>query len=243
VGTPPKNKWFIASKEHHGDPFNLEGLTIHEPPQGTYQADPFVVNKWVFHEWYDYSRGRISVSTVDNLANPEVILDPGFHTSFPAVAKIGKEYFMTPETGMAGELRIYRCTEFPYKWELFAQFESGFYSDVALLPGNPHMLYTTTDGDKLRIFHSKNLKDWSLQWAGDELHSRPAGNFFEQNGKIVRPVQDCVTRYGRAIHFRGAEPHSPIFKTIEPSWYSGLTGTHTFNFDDKYLVLDGRIPL
>lgn len=249
MGNAKKNKWFIAYKEIGDDIFNTSGLKIVEPPEGTYQADPFIVSHagkhYVFHEWYDYDRGRIAVSelTDDGMTHPDVVLDPGYHVSFPAVVKVGNDYFMTPETGANRRIEIYRAKKFPHEWELYSHFGEGHYSDVVMIPRKPYQIYTTVDGDKLRIFMSHDMKEWEQIYAEDETCSRPAGNFFQYKSFLIRPTQDCSEVYGGAITFKTSMPQSHIFKRIEPFWAPNLTGTHTFNFDDKYVVIDGRVKL
>jgi hypothetical protein len=67
------------------------------------------------------------------------------------------------------------------------------------------------------------------------------------NGELIRPGQDGARTYGHQVRFFRIEQLSESeyrereFEVFGPEWYPNNVGTHTYNFDDKYEILDGRV--
>lgn len=241
MGIVKKNKWFIAYKKRGEDLFDLSGLTIVEPPKDTYMADCFVIDNFIFYEWYDYNKGIIAFSEItdDGLTPPTVVLERPWHLSFPSVVKIDGGYYMVPEEG--NKLQIYKATNFPYDWEVLTKVADGIFADAVLYKEDGYYkIYTTEADNAFQIYRSRNLLGpWDVDTGGG-VDCRSAGHPFWLNGEFIRPIQECHQRYGRAILF---QKNKQTFKTIEPNWFPNLNGTHTFNFNDKWVVIDGRISL
>lgn len=244
------NQWFNAIKRK-GELFDLSGLRVIKPAPGTYEADPFLIEKdgrtFLFFELYDYNKGVIAYRELfDDLTytEPKVVIDESTHLSFPCLLKDEQRVFLCPERNLAGELAIYEAKEFPDKWEKIAIVSGGRFDDPVLFKrGNRYYIYATEDGEKIRIFCSDAIDGkWELIRGEDEVFSRGAGIPFEHEGKFIRPVQDGTVSYGYGIFFKGVDD-GRMYHRIEPDWYPNLTGTHTFNFTDKFVVIDGRIKL
>ena len=77
--------------------------------------------------------------------------------------------------------------------------------------------------------------------------ARPAGNIFEQNGKIFRPAQNCSKRYGYGMQLREIitlnenEYEEKQIQSIYPNWQNDLIATHTLNQSGKLTVIDAQI--
>ena len=62
-----------------------------------------------------------------------------------------------------------------------------------------------------------------------------------------KSAQDCAKVYGHRVRFFRIDElseecfHETEIAAIEAEWLPGNIGTHTFNFDDKYEVIDGRV--
>ena len=102
-------------------------LGVHIPnPSGCFIADPFVVNSefgdFIFVEEFSFveKKAHIAAYKVDleRIERVGVALEENFHLSFPFIFKCNDTYFMCPETIAKREVRLYRCTDFPLKWEL-----------------------------------------------------------------------------------------------------------------------------
>lgn len=239
-----KNKWFIALKKRGSDMTDLSDLTIVPSPEGCYFADPFLAEEngktYLFYEDYDYEKGRIAVAEVEGLEvkNHRVIIDEPYHMSFPSVVKFKGEWYMTPERCLAGELLVYKAVSFPDVWEPVASVSTGRFDDPVMREKDGALeIWCSTDGDNLRVFRSDSIEGpWGLIFAQEQPFARAAGHFIGP----MRIAQDSVPTYGRAIKFL---EQGKVIYTIEPDWYPQLTGTHTFNVSEKYVVLDGRIAL
>jgi hypothetical protein len=117
--------------------------------------------------------------------------------------------------------------------------------------------------DGVLILYSDNiLGDWSIHPKCKDLFpffqndSRLAGNIFKYQGKLIKPVQKrdpLSCRYGYGIGFKeieitkteykekNLEMYDIMVKDILPYWCDNLIGTHTFNFNEDFITLDGKI--
>lgn len=245
-----RNQWFIGIKKRGQDILDFTGFERIEPPKGTYQADPFIVShngiEYLFYEWYDYVKGKIAFSVIEDgkMTEPKIVLEKPFHLSFPSIFRENGDFYMIPEAAASGQLWIYKAKNFPYEWEPIKLVAEGWFGDPVMFKEEGFFkIYTTFGDNNLRVFRAQFLDgQWDLIKSEDIQNARSAGNFFFYDGSYVRPVQECQGNYGRAVILK-KWPENTTIKTLEPTWYPGLTGTHTFNFSDKYVVVDGRIKL
>ena len=117
---------------------------------GFWYADPLLYRRsgtrYLFAEAMDLSagKGRIEVCTLadDGTAGDwQVALEESFHLSFPTVFDWNGETWMIPETGSDHSLRLYRCREFPTRWELVQRFAvDGELCDTILVDRTPSAL-------------------------------------------------------------------------------------------------------
>ena len=229
--------------------FSTQRLRVLSSPKNTYWADPFLWDEYIFFEELDRVKGKGHISSMKmGEFKPQIVLERPYHLSFPFLIEEEGDVYMVPETGQAGRIELYRAKKFPYEWEFVKVMIEGIVvGDTVIYKNGKDLLMFTTEGDNsLRIFQSNSvLGEWEKIYSEDHIHSRSAGNLFKENGKLIRPVQDGEV-YGRQIFFKEIElaPYrEKIVVEIKPDWYPGLTGTHTFNFNDKYIVIDGRIAL
>lgn len=238
-----KNKWFIAIKERGVELFDMSGFKVIEPAEGTYHADPFLFKELIFFELYDYQKGVIACMDKDG-KNMKLVLERPYHLSFPFIIEDYGEIYMVPECSRGIEL--YRCVKFPDKWEFIMTLVEGSFADTTILKCDKEFLMFTTEGDNnLRIFKAQAITGpWERIYSDAHMHSRGAGNIFEMGGKLVRPTQDGEV-YGKQIYFKEIRmPYKEkIIGEIKPNWIPNLTGTHTFNFDDDHVIIDGRVKL
>ena len=63
--------------------------------------------------------GRISAIKISNKYEfLGIVLEEDFHLSFPFIFKENSEIYMVPESSKNCDIRLYKCLEFPYKWQL-----------------------------------------------------------------------------------------------------------------------------
>jgi hypothetical protein len=238
-------------------------------PKGIFWADPFVIAKndhyYIFVEEFIYRKNKahISVLKLDdtgNLLSSERIIERPYHMSYPFVFMIDGTYYMIPETSKNRTIELYKCSDFPYKWEFDRNIMENISAvDTTLLYyENKWWLFTSLDqtdnisgsSTELFLFYADNI--FSDNWkshpcnpiVSDVRKARPAGKLFIHEDKIYRPAQDCSVRYGKGFSLNqitkltDTEYNETVFSKVEPLWDKKLKGTHTFNFDKDFTIID-----
>jgi hypothetical protein len=257
-------QWAVAFT--FGDPLDLRAYTQCIPPRDRLWADPFVITEkgraFIFIEEYVYTeqRGVISVfeATPDGKwSQPRRILERPYHLSYPCVFRWNGNYWMVPETQENRTIELYRCTEFPHRWELdTVLFRDVNAVDATLFEhqGRWWMYYATDSGDaagfdRLWAFHADTPKGPWIPHALNPLQcdvfgGRPGGRPFLHDGKMVRATQVGAPWYGHAMQLRELVTLTPhewderAIATIGPDWFPSGTGTHTLNADGDCKVAD-----
>jgi hypothetical protein len=78
---------------------------------------------------YKTNKGHISVLELDltgHLLKTERIIENPYHMSYPFVFECDGTWYMIPETGGNRSIELYRCTEFPWKWEFVKSINEGY---------------------------------------------------------------------------------------------------------------------
>ena len=241
------------------------------PPSDRYWADPFVLAKndryFVFIEekMYQTGLGRIVYLELDihgNLLSNQTVLEHPYHMSYPFLFEYQDQLYMLPETAQNRTLDLYRCIHFPDKWE----FEKTLMQDVYAVDST----LFEHDG-KWWLFanikqkdHSSSLDQLFLFWASNPLSqnwtphplnpvvndirtARPAGHVFSQNGRLIRPSQDCSVRYGYALNFNQitklseTEYEEICDARFEPLHGTKTLATHTYNTAGAMTVIDAVV--
>jgi hypothetical protein len=263
-------QWFLAIRqrtaEHGFD--DASGYKLMLPPSDRFYADPFLFEKdgktYLFLEDMRYSEGRALISCCelnpDGTHGPIVeVLRRPYHLSYPFLFEEGGEIYMIPETKGNRTVELYRATNFPAEWAL----ESVLLSDVYAVDATIHkqdgkywMFVGISNGrysncDELGIYFADALKGpWTPHpdnpVVSDVRRARPAGAFFRDKGRLIRPSQDCAKAYGYAIVFSEIVTLSeteykerPIAR-LDPDWVKGNLGTHTYTRTDQFEVIDGN---
>jgi hypothetical protein len=167
---------------------------------------------------------------------------------------------MIPETKVRKTIELHRAVEFPQKWVLEKILMQDvlavdstilehagklwLFANISVPGGSAH--------DELHLFYADSLKsEWTAHprnpIVSDVRRSRPAGTFFFENGKLMRPSQDCSLCYGSAININEVmilsetEYQERPCGRIEPRWHPSSICTHTYNRTDDFEVLDGMV--
>lgn len=226
-------------------------------------ADPFLAlhheRLWLFYEdLLPHSRhGRIAVMPAfDEATEPSVVLERPYHLSYPHVFEHAGDWFMIPESSANSTVDLYRARRFPYQWEHVKTLIQGpRLVDTTSFPHEGRWYFFTTASLPGRAYISLLFvaeaidAPWRLHPAspltGDAAMARGAGPVTRWNGRLIRPVQDCLVRYGYSVTLREIVQLSPsVFEDqpveqVLPSWCPGLSGTHTFCPAGPALALDG----
>lgn len=245
-------------------PADLSGFReIPLPPGSAGMADPFLVD-FDGHTWLLFedlpagaSRGRLAcmkLSEQGSCSEMTVVMERDYHLSYPCPVSVNGELFLIPECRQARRIDLYRFAHFPSRIELVATLAE----DVRAVDTTPLFLegrwyFFTTTGQP----YAETLLFWSNRLDGSwKLHpsspistsvgnSRSAGLPFYWKGRLYRPTQDCSIRYGYGIRVNEIKKLTPtefeerLVRTIPPSWMPGLLGTHTWNEDARFQVIDG----
>jgi hypothetical protein len=252
--------------EQTGAP-DLSGFRWLEPPAGYFWADPFVIEHdgrpWVFYEEYSYLHRRAHISCAEIAADgsftspTRCLVNDQHHYSYPHVFRAGKDLFMIPESVDSNTVDLYRCAEFPAKWELVTTLLRGRFVDTSIWQhDNAWWLMTTTaepdarSGSLLLFYSDAITGPWHFHPANpistDIRNNRNAGSVFETGSHLVRPSQNCSGLYGRDLSLnqiteltkeRYAERR---LLTLEPDPSSAINGIHTYNWCGKVELIDGQ---
>jgi hypothetical protein len=239
------------------------------PPKDRFWADPFVIEKndnyYIFIEEliYKENKGKISVIEMNedgNYSSPKIVLEKDYHLSYPFLFKDNDNLYMIPETQQNKTIELYKCCDFPLKWE----FCMNLMIDVQALDttiikrDNKYWLFTNmkenegvNGNDELFLFYSDHLNndEWTYHPSNpivsDVTKSRSAGEIFSVNNKLYRPSQNCAKRYGHGITINEIielNENSYLEKTVQktyPNWERDIKAVHTINHTQRLTVIDG----
>lgn len=241
------------------------------PPRDRFWADPHVMARgdryYVFIEEYLYAtgKGRIACLEVDRTGapgEPYPVLERDYHLSYPFVFEYRDQVYMVPETARQGTIELYRCVEFPGKWEFHSTLMEGVraYDPTLHYHGGRWWLFCTmveTDGawssDELFLFHADS--PFAARWEAHPMNpivsnascARPAGRLFEIDGRLYRPSQNCAPRYGYGFNLCEVEVLNPeeyserVVTSAAPGWDRAILATHTFSFAEGLTVGDALL--
>lgn len=228
--------WSIYLK-NKDDIFNLEGF---EKARGF--ADPFLFRDYIFYENRKGLKGRIAYYNIKT-EERGIAIEADYHISFPCIFEDSGNIYMVPETLGNASVELWQSTSFPHSWKKIKVILSHCPPADPVIHkhnGNFYLFVTMAGDNNLEIWKSDSLLgEWKLNHRGQYWHSRSAGHIFEYDNKLIRPVQNNKDSYGGGLIFKEItlEPYSEKeYKRIEP--INGALGIHTFNFNDKYQVID-----
>jgi len=241
------------------------------PPVQSFWADPFVWERdgrrFVFFEEFPFAtpRGHISALELNAQARPVgdaiPVLQEPYHLSYPFLFELDGELFMMPEKKESGGLDLYRCTSFPRGWTREHRIMEG----VGIVDGNlfEHegrwWLFCATKGRRSRInetltaFHAEH--PLSRRWTPhprnplvrDFRWARPGGRIFlDDAGRLLRPTQDCVRRYGYGLGISQILQLTTTVFAERRIWYSsgedagGWRAMHHMDWHDGIMVMDAQ---
>jgi hypothetical protein len=246
---------------------HLENVHWYIPDESRFVADPFIVTRndqvYLFVEDYLYKnkRGHIAVIEMDKnhkFSKPYPVLETDFHLSFPFMLEHDNELYMIPEQAQSNQIVLYQCTEFPKTWVekkvLFDDFPA--VDTVLYFYKNKWWLFTTriepcNKENNLFIYHSDSL--WG-EWTSHSLNpvktdirgSRMAGNIFLKDGKMIRPAQNGLKRYGGSVIFyeiltlsENEFEERTVCEILPEKSRPFSDAFHTINFSDTTITVDG----
>ena len=250
--------WRNATLQH--------GPPSRNPPR-RYLADPFFVSKngknFCFVEDYDVvgDRGRISVYELgsDGAVFIGVALEEKFHLSFPYLFEYQGELYMCPESSENRDIRIYKCVDFPLRWQLekVAMQNVSAVDTMLFEKDGRWWMLTNTDpaqfGDfqlELRIFSAGS--PFEDQWVPhpqnpifvDASRARNAG-LIREGSRLFRVAQrQGFDFYGKStsineiLQLDSSTYVEERVCDIAPTFKRGIAGTHHLYSDGETTVVD-----
>ncbi len=264
-------KWvllYIIYEKNISFPLVLNKFKELRPPKGRFWADPFVLKRndryYIFVEEFiiKAKKAHITLLEIDehgSLLQNIKIIDRPYHMSYPYVFEWEDNYYMIPEIGKSNSIDLFRCSDFPLKWDFEMKLMENIrakdttlfrynhkwwlFTAVSNSPNNPNF-------NELYLFYTDNFLKG--KWiphpfnpvVSDDKTARPAGRIFMIEGRIFRPSQDCSGRYGKAFNINEitclseSSYEEQLVTKVNATWEAGLKGTHTFNFDQNFVIID-----
>jgi hypothetical protein len=236
-------------------------------PGHRFFADPFPVTRngrtFLFFEDLDHHVGKGIISAIEfgpegPLGEVFPVIEEPWHLSYPFLIEAEGQLWMVPESSKSGQVTLYRCVDFPGKWERFAALVEGVEAADATIFQHDGLFYMMSAvredlggySDTLAIHHAPRLfGPWTEHAGGptliDASAARPAGAIVRKDGALWRPVQDCAEGYGRALRLARIDRLDPerFEQTFTarigsgPLWPGGRL--HTLNRVGALEVIDG----
>ena len=226
---------------------------IKNPYKNKWFADPFILRDTKYEltllvEEFDYevNRGRIAQIVIDKLKDTivscDIILDLPTHLSFPAIYRIDDKVIVHPENSASGSSFMYEYDETSKKLINPVKVLDEPVTDAIIIKeADIFKMYATRlpepNGCNLRTYVSKDfLGPYTMSYVDEFPHccARMAGQFIINDGKNIRPAQDCDGAYGKAVVFY--EGHTKLGE-IRPTTYK-YAGVHTFNKLKNTCIID-----
>jgi hypothetical protein len=238
------------------------------PPKDRFWADPQVIYKdnkyYIFAEECLYSsrKAHISLIVMDengDYQEPEIVLERPYHLSYPFVFEHNGEHYMIPETSANRTVELYKCIEFPSKWEFqmnlmenarVADATVCYYKNKWWMFANVAENDGASTWDELFLFYSDDL--FSNDWQSHPLNpivsdcktSRPAGKLFFENDVLHRVSQNSSVRYGYGFNILEVTSldefnySEVVVSSVKPNWDKDIIATHTFNRVNSLHIID-----
>jgi hypothetical protein len=179
-------------------------------------ADPFLVlHDSVWHLFFEAMDGDRKHGVIALATSPDarqwtyqgLVLREPFHLSYPYVIRSHGQYFMVPESGLVGSVRLYRADPFPFRWKFERVILNRGYADASPFEwdGRWWIFCSRGGNDSLLLFHADRLTGPWIEHPSNPVmcdnvhHSRPAGRVIQWNGHLHRFAQDCAPYYGTRV--------------------------------------------
>ena len=202
-------EWFVAYSNA-----NESDWEIAKAPDKEWCADPFVIengsNKYIFVEQYSKDKDKGSIGYFEFVdgkpVSQGIIIENTYHMSYPDVFKYGDRYYMIPESSANNSVDLYVAEHFPDIWKKEKSLITGKkYVDSTVYQDNSGLYlisYTMIGGYEIHVF-MLNMKSKEVELISKKRYeknvARPGGRLFIENGKLLRPAQDCSRKYGEAL--------------------------------------------
>lgn len=189
-------------------------------PRSVFWADPFGIFKdnkyFIFYEEYSklkkYATINLAVLSADlKILDTRIVIDEGYHLSFPFLFWHNEELFMLPESCVTKKLMVYKCSTFPFAWKREKILLNEPCIDSVLFFENSFwwLIYSKVEADeqKGKFYIRKNTLPFD-SWEkcpetqierASSFNVRNGGSVFIHNSSLFRITQNCTRSYGQSI--------------------------------------------
>lgn len=262
-----REKWGISLLSSKWDKSAFWRSIEVKNPRGRYWADPFLHSRggrtYCFVEDFVCKTNKARITALE-IVGTQVIelgiaLKEPFHLSFPFLFQYKEGLYMCPECFESRQIRIYRCTEFPLKWELQSVAMEGVSAADTMLfeKGGKWWMLTSLDESGTDDYCSELYLFWSdsplaTNWTPhpqnpiriDARGGRNAGLIVD-GGRLFRLAQrQGFDQYGQGLLVFEIKAVSEslyaeeLVSEINPDFRKGLRGTHHLSSDGNTTVID-----
>lgn len=263
-------QWSLLITKRHSERPSWNDFKILAPPKDRFWADPFPWRyngeDYILYEELPFHTGKghiscIKLNTKLEIISNELILERPYHLSYPFVFEYDGHLYMLPETKQNRTIELYRCQKFPAQWEFFRTLFSSIEAVDATLHEHAGKWWLfvniVEEGgnayDSLHIYYAASplADDWSAHPKNPvvrDIHrARPAGRIFKQDNAMIRPSQDCSSRYGFAINFNRIDvltetdyQETFLSNFSPPIGDPQILATHTWNENETIRIIDAE---
>lgn len=252
-------EWFVAYRPFGKD----EEFVLAKSPANQWCADPFVYEAdsehYIFVEQYvnEKEKGCIGYFHFEDgvPVNNGILIENSYHMSYPDVFEYDGQYYMIPESSANSTVDLYIADHFPDQWRKVKSLISGskYVDSTVYQDGDRYYLisYTMVGGYEVHVF-SLDMKEQKVELLAKKRYekniARPGGRLFVEDGKLMRPAQDCSRKYGEALIIyqvddlnRNGEFVEHEVRRIEAGALhveNAPERVHQLTNDDKYEVVD-----
>lgn len=199
----------------------------------------------------DISNGQWSV--------PVSIIEEPFHMSFPMCFNWKEDLYMIPETEMSECINLYRCIQFPYKWEKVGEYLQGMrlVDSIILNKNDKKVTFLASEykpeDDFYTRFHcyEMNKNDGTITFCdlgrvseNYSLNFRTAGPMIEGKTRLLPLQRSTSGIYGFSVQFNCYNGIIPgvLQKELLPKDITikgkRLIGVHTYSISSNFEVID-----
>ncbi len=264
-----QRRWGVAFlKSNWNHAILKNGIEIKNLPN-RYFADPFVItrdNRTVcFVEDYYYDKAKATITAIELIDNSYVVLgtiiDEPFHLSYPFIFEYNDELYMVPESCESKSIRLYKCVEYPMRWEYQQDIISDIDATDSIIFEHDSRWWLlcnmSIDGNSdysatLMGFYSDN--PLSNNWKPHSQNPLVFDSTIARNGGGLNLNADTLpirsrqrqgfNEYGEGFSLAQIEKLTPSsYQEIEiakftPSFFKNIRASHHIHSDGNYTVYD-----
>jgi len=258
-------KWSVHFIEGRYNEVQLRKAIKIKNPKGRFFADPFVTSfkgrNILYVEDYYIKKSKAVITAVELKGNQykilDTVIDEDFHLSYPFTFEYNNELYMVPESYNANSIRLYKCTDFPLKWE----YQKDLIADINCADTNVFeyngLWWLLTNKYSTSSVHSGHLfcfytddpihGKWQEHKLNPVVYQNKArnGGWLENTDKLIRVSQKYgYNSYGVSLAFSkinvldtNTYDESTIIEIL-PKFDKSIKGFHHMNYNGQYTVFD-----